>query len=162
MYTKEHSDDVAKISKLIGEKLNVSQLNELVLSAQIHDIGKVFIPLSVLNKKGKLTEDEYNEIKKHPQYGYSILDGLSNFERINEGVLYHHEKYSGGGYPKGLKGDEIPLFARIISVADVYQALTSNRPYRDAFSKEQALKIMKKQSQDYDPKIFAIFLDYID
>ncbi|MDA3932462.1 MAG: HD domain-containing protein [Tenericutes bacterium] len=162
LYTREHSDYVSKICGVIGEKLNVSNIDELLLSAQLHDVGKVFIPLTILNKKGKLTEDEFNEIKKHPKYGYSILDGISNFDHINEGVLYHHEKYNGGGYPEGLKGKEIPLFARIIAVADVFEALTADRPYRDAYLKEEALNIMKKQKEQYDPEIFKIFLDNIE
>jgi len=160
-YTREHSDLVSKICKEIGEQINVSNIDELMLSAQLHDIGKVFIPLEILNKKGKLAKEEYSTIRKHPEYGYSILDGITNFNQINEGILYHHERFNGGGYPKGLKGHDIPLFARIIAIADVYQALTSNRPYRKAYSKEKALKIMEQEKDKFDPKIYIVFLNYI-
>ena len=100
LYTKEHSDHVSDICEYIGRALKVPNIDQLVLSAQLHDIGKVFIPLNILNKKGKLTVSEFDEIKKHPEYGFSILDGISNFEEINQGILYHHEKYDGSGYPK--------------------------------------------------------------
>lgn len=162
-YTKEHSDSVAKISEEIGRRLGYSSIDQLALSAQLHDIGKVFIPLDILNKKEKLTEEEIVLIKKHSEYGYRILQGISGFEVINKGVLYHHERYDGTGYPKRLKGDEIPLIAKIISIADVYDALTSKRPYRDAFTKEEALEIMKdKSGKHFDSKILAVFFEYID
>ena len=159
IYTKEHSDSVSKICEKIGSKLNIELLDQLILSAKLHDVGKVFIPLTVLNKKEKLTYEEFESIKKHPEYGYNILKEVSSFKQINEGVLYHHERFDGLGYPQGLKGFDIPLFARIISVADVYDALISKRPYRDAFSKDKAIEIMKQESgKHFDPEILDVFL----
>lgn len=162
LYTKEHSDNVSIISEEIGRRLRLDNLDSLVLSAQLHDVGKVFIPLEVLNKKGPLTKDEYAIIKSHPQYGYNILHDIKSFKEINEGILSHHERFDGKGYPNGLSGKNIPLFARIIAVADVYDALTSERPYRDAMNEEQAQKIIAEQSgKHFDPDLVEIFFQYI-
>lgn len=163
LYTKEHSDSVANICEEIGTRLGIPDVDQLTLSAQLHDIGKVFIPIDLLNKKGSFSKEEFNLVKKHPENGYNILKGITSFENINEGVLYHHERFDGTGYPSGLKGDEIPLFAKIISVADVFDALISERPYREAFTEEVALEIMRKQSgKHFDPVILDVFFEYIE
>lgn len=162
-YTSEHSNRVSEISTLIAKKLNVPNVDEVILCAKMHDIGKVFIQHNILNKKGKLSEEEFETIKKHPEFGAEILDNLSQFDNILLGVLHHHEKFDGTGYPNNLKGKDIPLFARIIAVADVYDSLCSKRPYREAFSKEKALEIMVNgRSKHFDPEILDIFLELVD
>ncbi|MFA7075929.1 MAG: HD domain-containing phosphohydrolase [Candidatus Izemoplasmatales bacterium] len=163
LYTKEHSDKVREICKAIGKKMGLEDIDELILSAQLHDVGKVFIPLDILNKKDPLTNEEFDIIQKHTLYGYSLLEGIPSFKKISEGILSHHERVDGNGYPYGIKGDQIPLFAKIIAVADVYDALTSNRPYRKAFSKEEALNIMKQESnKQFDSKVLKVFFSYIE
>ena len=160
-YTYSHCVNVAVLAALIGITmyLRKSQLKELVLGAMIHDIGKVFIDITLLNKIGKLSDEEFDEIKKHVDYGYEYL---SNHQKISEGataaVLTHHEQYSGSGYPSGLAGEDISLYGRIISVADVYDALTSDRPYRKGFLPAEALEyIMAGYDTKFDPQVVDIF-----
>ncbi|MCF7927308.1 MAG: HD domain-containing protein [Candidatus Izimaplasma sp.] len=161
-YTKEHGDSVSHLVKLIGKKLDVTHIDQLVLSAKLHDIGKVFIPLDILNKKGKLTKKEYDIVKEHPKHAFDILNGIKGFDLINSGIMHHHERYDGKGYPDGLSKNNIPLFARIIAVADVFDALTSDRSYRKAFSKEKAIKIIRDgKHSHFDPDIVGILLEII-
>ena len=158
-YTSQHSTNVSNISVKIADELGMKEKGKLELSAQLHDIGKVFIQHSLLNKKGKITPTEYEEMKKHTINGARLLNNITKFEEIKLGVLHHHERWDGSGYPSGLMGQEIPLFARIISVADVYDALTSIRPYRDSFNQEEAIAIMKDgRGKHFDPKILDVFL----
>lgn len=162
-YTKEHSDSVSVLSVKIGEKLGIENLDQLEMCAKLHDIGKVFIPQEILNKPGKLSKDEYNEVKSHAYFGYQLLESITGFDEIQLGVLYHHERYDGKGYPSGLHGETIPLFARIISICDVYDALTSDRPYRKAFSKERAVQMMEAESgTHFDPILLQIFFSLLD
>ena len=125
----------------------------------MHDLGKIGISEKILLKKSKLTKSEFEEIKKHPQIGADILRPIQFLRNIIPLVFYHHEKWDGSGYPSGIKGEEIPIGARIISIADVYQSLTSDRPYRKAFTKEKAMKILKSGSgTQFDPRITGVFL----
>ncbi|MCF7924795.1 MAG: HD domain-containing protein, partial [Candidatus Izimaplasma sp.] len=163
IYTKEHGDSVASMAEKIGKKLNITNIDQLILSAKLHDIGKVFIPLDILNKKSKLTTPEYEVVKNHPANGYNLLEGITGFDKIREGILHHHERYDGLGYPNKLKANEIPLFSRIIAVADVYDALTSDRSYRNKFTKEAAIKTMRNgENTFFDPKILKIFLQIVE
>ncbi|BCS81715.1 HD domain-containing phosphohydrolase [Anaerocellum diazotrophicum] len=162
-YTKGHAERVMRYSKKIGEKLSSKghkiDLFDLEIAAYLHDIGKIVIPESILNKPGKLTQEEYSIVKRHSLDGYNILSNIEYFDNIKEIVLYHHENFDGSGYPLGIKGDKIPLESRIISIADVFDALTTDRPYRKAFSEEQALEIMKEDvGKKFDPEVFEEFL----
>ncbi|BES66523.1 hypothetical protein SANA_29620 [Gottschalkiaceae bacterium SANA] len=142
-YTRGHSERVAKYSLQIGQRIGYQNLDQLYSSALLHDIGKISISGSILRKPGKLTEFEYDAIKTHPQKGFQLLLKSSQFESILDGVLYHHERLDGSGYPCGLEDQEIPMMAKIIAVADVYDALTSDRSYRKAMSVQQAVAIIR-------------------
>lgn len=162
--TEKHSNNVGLISESIGKelKMNGNDLNALKLIANLHDIGKIGIDDSVLNKTGKLTEKEFEEIKKHPEIGYRILSTIPEYLEIANDVLSHHERYDGKGYPRGLKGNEIPIRARIIGVADAYDAMISERPYRVAMTKKEAIQEIKDNSgTQFDPIIVEAFLKII-
>ena len=155
-YTYSHCMYVAMLSVLIGMQLkyNQKQLNELALAGLMHDIGKVDIPLEIINKQGLLTEAEYAEIRTHPLRSIERLRHNHNMtQRVFNGISCHHEKYDGTGYPYGLKGDKIHVYARILALADVYDALTSDRSYRRAWMPSEAIEFMMAQSNihfDYD------------
>lgn len=157
-----HDDRVAAMSIEIGKRLNLSekQLLHLGYSAELHDIGRVGIDNAIMNKRGKITDSEYGAIKTHSEIGFKIIRDILPPD-ISLGVLHHHEQYNGYGYPRMLSGENIPLFARIIIVADVYDSLTHDRPYREAMSNEDALHIMELEKSKFDPKIYAIFLEVI-
>ncbi len=164
-YTYGHSRKVADLSERIARKLGLreSHIERIKVAALLHDIGKIGISDTVLKKPGKLSDEEFEEIKKHPVKGYEILKSLRRF-RNKEAlwVKYHHEMLDGSGYPEGLKGDQIPLESRIIAVADIYNALTSKRPYRDAMTKEEAIEEMKKMLGKIDPKVFEALLEVLE
>lgn len=153
---KVHSEKVSKLSKRIGEMLDLNHetLKEIEIAALMHDIGKIAVAECVLNKPGQLTEEEYQEIKRHPESGYQILKSADAYLSLAEYVLCHHEKWNGTGYPRGLKGEEIPLISRIIAIADAYEAMTSNRTYRKAISSEEALHEIERYSGiQFDPSL---------
>ncbi len=157
-YTQEHSRNVARISVMLGRKLGLSDkdLEDLEVSAIFHDIGKIGIPDSVLLKPGRLTPDEYNLIKNHTVFGAEILSKLKHVtENIISGALEHHERLDGSGYPNGKKDGDISLFGRIIAVADVYDALTAKRVYKEEWSKEKVLEILRGDAEKgkFDMKI---------
>lgn len=143
-YTAEHSKDVAKYALVIAEKLGLSKKSKRILNKAgfLHDIGKIGISESILNKEGKLTPEEYDEIKKHSTIGYEIVSQFPNLNEVAIIVKYHHELLDGSGYPDGLMAAEIPLSAQILTVSDVFSALTTDRPYRNGFSFTKALDIM--------------------
>lgn len=147
-YTAEHAEEmvglVLKIGKEIG--LNQEMLNNLERGATLHDIGKIGITDSILRKKSKLTPKEYEIIKMHPKIGAEIIRAIHFLKDVVPVVLHHHERWDGKGYPSGLKEKEIPLLARIVGIADAYQALISDRPYRKAYPKKEALEILKKEA----------------
>jgi putative nucleotidyltransferase with HDIG domain len=158
-YTGTHCDSVEELADKIAAKLKLSKHEREILkrAARMHDIGKVSIPDEILLKPGKLTAEEFEIIKKHPIIGYEILSKSKGLSETAKVVLHHHEWYSGGGYPFGLKGEEIPLLSRILCLADAYHALTSDRPYRKALSPEEALKVIKEETPlKFDPKLVEI------
>ena len=161
-YTKGHSYNVAHFSFKIGKllDLNHEDLNKLYLAGLLHDIGKTFINYKILNKNGKLSNEEYEIIKKHPIYAKKILDNFLHFDKIQKSILYHHERWDGTGYPEGLKENEIPIFSQIICVADAYDAMISDRPYRKGLSTNLALNELEENSgTQFSPKVVNCFLD---
>lgn len=160
-YTGGHTRRVMEYSIAIGEEmgLNRDEIEKLKLSAILHDIGKIGIRDSVLLKEDKLTNEEFEIIKKHTIYGDEILGHLKRLEEISPGVKYHHEKYDGTGYPEGLKGEQIPLIARIIAVADTFDAMTTDRPYRKGLSFETAMEELKRKAgTQFDPHVVESFI----
>jgi len=142
IYTAGHSVRVADYSEKIARKLRLNEYDIELLKniANLHDIGKIQVDLSILNKTGKLANEDWLEIKKHPVVGYEIVKEITFLKDYANAVLYHHERYDGSGYPFGISDEKIPLFAKIISVADSYDAMTTDRPYRKALNNYQAIK----------------------
>ena len=164
-YTRGHSDRVSEYSVLIGKKLGLSDkdLKTLQIGGLFHDIGKIGIPDSILLKEDKLTDDEYSQIKNHPTIGAHILQNATIFKDIIPIVKHHHEKYDGNGYPGRLKGEEIPFMARITTVADTFDAMTSKRSYRNPLSLDTVRSEIEKCSgSQFDPEIAKVFLDILD
>lgn len=164
-YTHGHSDRVSAYSVLIGKKLGLSNedLDTLKIGGLFHDIGKIGISDAILLKNGKLTDAEYTEIKNHPVIGKNILSNAAIFENIIPIVLYHHERYDGKGYPYGLQDSSIPFLARIVSVADSFDAMTSRRSYRGELDLEYVKNEFKSKSgTQFDPVIASIFLDILN
>lgn len=160
-YTLGHSNRVSRLSLILGRKMGLGEenLKDLEIVCMFHDVGKIRTPDKILNKKGPLSEAEYETMMKHTVYGAEILGIVESFRKHIPSVLHHHEWYDGSGYPDGLKGEEIPLFASIISIADAYDAMTSSRPYRAAMSKEKALKELRKyRGRQFAPDIADAFV----
>ncbi len=163
-YTRGHSDRVASYSVLIGQRLGLSSndLRTLRIGGMFHDIGKIGIPDSILLKSDKLTDEEYDEIKKHPIIGKNILSNAVIFKDIIPIVLYHHERYDGKGYPYGLSDKDIPFLARIVSVADAFDAMTTKRSYRPELKIDYVKnEIKSKMGTQFDPIVATTFLDVI-
>lgn len=165
-YTYDHSKNVAYYSReiAVAMKLSRKECENLYIGGLLHDIGKIGVPENILNKPARLTNEEYDLIKQHPQMGYNILKHVTMFKdnSILDMVLYHHEKYDGTGYPQGLKGEDIPLVARIMAVADSFDAMTSKRIYRNqpnlAYAKGELIK--GKQTQ-FDTEVVDVFLQLL-
>jgi diguanylate cyclase (GGDEF)-like protein/PAS domain S-box-containing protein len=163
--TEMHANRLAKMSKKIGEAIGLTsqQFDELELLAKLHDIGKIGVDDQILNKPGSLTEDEWEMMKKHSEIGYRIAQSSVDLIPIAKYILYHHERWDGKGYPQGLKGEDIPLLSRIISVVDAYDAMTEDRIYRKGMSKEEAINIIKRNSgSQFDNNIVEIFLEVVE
>lgn len=153
-YTKGHSERVSKYSEIIGTYMNYEDIEELKKAAILHDIGKIGLMEQILTKEDKLTKEEYEIVKKHPISGYEILKDIDSLKNIATIIKQHHEKYDGTGYVEGLSGDNIHLAARIIAVADTFDAITSNRSYRKAKSPGEAIKIIVENSgAQFDPNV---------
>ena len=164
-YTRGHSDRVSEFSVLIGKKLGLpeEQLKILRIGGLFHDIGKIGIPDSILQKEAKLTDDEYSEIKNHPSIGAHILGAASIFKDIIPIVKHHHERYDGRGYPSGLAGENIPYLARIAAVADTFDAMTSKRSYRDALDLQYVKDEFERcKGTQFDPQIAEVFINILN
>ncbi len=161
-YTYLHCVNVGILAVSIGIKLNLNRDNLIYLGTAgiLHDIGKKYIPIEILDKQGKLSNEEYDLIKRHPVQGFEILvDAMELSSVTRVGVLEHHERYDGSGYPRGLKGDQITIFGRILAVADTYDAMTSDRAYRNAFSASETVEyLMGTGDQLYDSNIIDVFI----
>ena len=159
-----HTERVSTFCELIARNLSLKEKDaERAKQAGIlHDIGKIAISPEILQKKGRLTDEEFEIVKKHTNLGYQILKSVDEYADLAEAVLYHHEWFDGSGYPEGLKGEEIPLLSRIISVADAYEAMTTDRPYQKSKSKEDAILELKKfTNTQFDPLIVNAFIEVI-
>ncbi len=164
-YTNGHSLRVSKYSVELARKLgwDENQLAELKREALLHDIGKIGVPDAVLNKPGKLTQEEYETIKSHTTIGEQIFKGLENMHDVSDVILYHHERYDGKGYPQGLAGKDIPDRARIVAIADAYDAMNSNRIYRPALGKEKIREeLVGGSGKQFDPDYLPAFLYLFD
>lgn len=161
-YTCGHSERVGWLARMTGRALGLSQeeLQALEWAGLLHDVGKIGIPERILNKPGKLTEDEFGTMKRHPSMSYEVLKPVESLGPALEAVLYHHENWNGSGYPEGRSGEAIPLSARIIHVVDVFDALTSTRSYRKAFGVERAIGILEEEAgRATDPHVTSVFID---
>ena len=162
--THNHGDRLVNLSKSMSEVLNITEEEKIALElvSTLHDIGKIGIDKSIIEKPGKLTEEEWREMKRHPEIGYRIAHTIPELRKIAEYILSHHERWDGKGYPQGLKGEEIPYMARIISIIDAYDAMTQDRPYRKAISKNEAIKELYKNSgTQFDPNLVKVFVEKV-
>jgi HD-GYP domain-containing protein (c-di-GMP phosphodiesterase class II) len=160
-YTGGHSTRVASYTRNIGVQLGLEERNleTVVLAASLHDIGKIGVPDHVLLKPGRLTEEEFEYIRKHSEFGWMVLRNLEGMEEASLMLLHHHERFGGGGYPGNLAGQDIPFGARMIAIADTYDALTTNRPYRNARTHDEALtEIRRHVNTQFDPVVVDAFL----
>lgn len=160
----KHSIRVSKLSEdiAISMDLNSRDLKIIKTAALLHDIGKIKIDINILNKPSKLNEKEWIEIKKHPEYGHEILNSYYQTKEISQYILFHHERFDGLGYPKGLKKYEIPLVSRIIAVADSYDAMISKRTYKDSMKKYAAInELIKNRGTQFDSEIVDIFIEKV-
>ncbi len=163
-YTKGHSGRVADYSREIAKRYGYSpeRQEEIYMMGLLHDVGKIGVPDAVINKPGKLTDEEYDKIKTHPGRGAKILENIVEMPKLATGARWHHERFDGRGYPDGLAGEDIPEEARIIAVADAYDAMTSHRSYRDVIPQEVVKGELEKGSgTQFDPKFAAIMLEII-
>jgi HD-GYP domain-containing protein (c-di-GMP phosphodiesterase class II) len=161
-YTRGHSERVARFSIAIAERMGLAdeEIEKLRVSALLHDVGKIAIDDKVLKKPSALTDEEFELMKQHPQKGYKIMSQIPAMKDFLPGMYMHHEMINGGGYPQGLKGDEIPMQARIVSVADTFDAMTTDRPYQKAMTLEVALERMRSfVGTRYDPAVFAALVE---
>jgi putative nucleotidyltransferase with HDIG domain len=161
---RSHSKQVSKYCLEMGKVLGLSEddQKELELAGLFHDIGKIAIPDDIINKDGLLTSQEYKLMKTHTNAGYQILRAADEYSNLAEYALYHHERYDGMGYPAGLKGEKIPYFARIISIVDSYEAMTSNRRYRLKKSKADAIEELRQNiGTQFDPELTKVFIEKV-
>jgi HD-GYP domain-containing protein (c-di-GMP phosphodiesterase class II) len=159
---KGHPLRLARLALAVGEELGLSdeELSHLEQAAMLHDMTKLELPKSILEKAGPLTDDEWQKVQRHPELGYQMVRNAPFLQEAGVIVLCHHERYDGGGYPRGLKGEEIPLAARVFALADAYDALTSDRPYRKAASHAAALtEIEGNAGTQFDPRVVEAFLE---
>jgi HD-GYP domain-containing protein (c-di-GMP phosphodiesterase class II) len=157
-----HSTRLAEWAIRVARKLGIpeSDLYQIEVAALLHDIGKIGIPDAILKKEGKLTDEERALMNKHPEYSWSILRMFSGLEKASLYALHHHESYNGTGYPGGLKRDEIPIGSRIVSVIDAYDAMISNRCYRQGLSHEEAVRrLLDGGGSQFDPNVVRTFIE---
>ena len=164
-YTKGHSERVAETSVALAEELNLPgrEIENIEYTALLHDIGKIGIADSILGKKGSLTSEEFDKIKEHTIMGANIIEPVDFLKNSYWAIYHHHEKYNGKGYPDGIKSEDIPILARIIAVADAYDAMSSDRPYRKKLNKDKILKELKDQSgKQFDPEVVKALISILD
>jgi diguanylate cyclase (GGDEF)-like protein/PAS domain S-box-containing protein len=162
--TEEHAERLVQLSKSIGIAMSLTddQLNDLELVATLHDIGKMSMPAEILSKRGKLSNEEWAEMRKHPEVGFRIAQATSELIPIAKYILCHHERWDGKGYPQGLKGEKIPLLSRIVAIVDSFDAMTNDRAYRSAMTKAEAIEEIRINSgTQFDPDISQLFLNII-
>lgn len=162
--TEGHCTRLERLSVTTGERLRLDpqQLIDLSFGAYLHDIGKVKVPDAILKKEGSLTDTEWEEMKRHPDYGADMLREKDFLGSAADIVRAHHERFDGTGYPRGLKGDDIPIGARVVAVVDAYDAITSVRPYKKAAAKEEAIrKLRKNAGTQFDPQVVQAFLEVL-
>ncbi len=162
--TEGHTQRVAELTMQLAERMNIhpQQLIHIRRGALLHDIGKLGVPDNILLKPGTLTEDEWRVMRQHPQYAYNMLEGITYLRPALDIPYCHHEKWDGTGYPRGLKGRDIPLAARIFAIVDVWDGLRSDRPYRPAWPADQALAYIRAESgRHFDPAVVDAFLQLI-
>lgn len=163
-YTYTHCLNVSVLANVFARWLKLSEedIHNITLAGLLHDLGKLKIDPSIINKPGKLTEEEFATIKKHSSFGYDSIKGQKVNDDVKNGVLFHHEKLDGSGYPLGIKGAQIPLYARIISIVDIYDAMTSKRSYHDKFSPFKVIRMFEQECYGLlDTKLLFIFLENI-
>ncbi|MCX6112390.1 MAG: HD-GYP domain-containing protein [Proteobacteria bacterium] len=163
-YTQGHSVRVIEFSVKIGHEigLNEEDIRSLEIASVLHDIGKLGVPDKILKKPGRLTKEEYQIMQQHSANGEKLLDGIKNLEKYKKYIRAHHERYDGFGYPDGLKGNDIPLISRIIFVADTFDAMTSDRPYRKGLPIEAAIdELIKCSGTQFDPYVVEAFLNVL-
>ena len=160
-YTCGHSERVAHLSRAIATAIDLEDetVNEVHISGLVHDVGKIGVSEATLCKPGRLTDEEFEEIKQHPVIGHNILRDIPSMLKMLPGVLHHHERFDGTGYPHGIAGEDIPLFGRILAVADAFDAMSSDRAYRDRMTREKVLDILREGAgTQWDPAIIDAFL----
>ncbi|KOR55634.1 HD domain-containing protein [Clostridium botulinum] len=159
----KHGIRVANYSKEIAKQLDLSdkKIKEIYFSGLFHDIGKAYLNQNILNKPSMLSTIEKTEISQHPMFSYEEVLKSGYSKEVAFNVLYHHENWDGSGYPKGIKKNSIPVGARILKIADVFDALTTSRPYRKKLSFDETLNIMENERTTYDPELYYIFTNYI-
>ncbi|RQD73543.1 MAG: diguanylate cyclase [Candidatus Syntrophonatronum acetioxidans] len=163
--TKAHTRRMEEVAVQIGERIGLSpsELNRLKLVITLHDIGKTNIPEEILTREGPLTEEEWEIMKKHPETGFKIARATEEFSHVAKEIMAHHERWDGTGYPRGLKGEDIPLLARIIAIANAYEVMTQGRPYKKPLSLEKALDELKKcAGTQFDPELVEVFLEVLE
>ncbi len=163
--TEVHADRMEIHAQKLGQKIGLSdnELSSLSLLAKLHDIGKIMIPENILKKPGTLNNEEWEKIKNHPRVGYNIVSTTEDFSHIAEDILHHHEHWNGKGYPDGLKGEDIPLLSRIISIVDAYDVITNKRSYKEAKSEKEAVAELKRcAGEQFDPELVEKFVEIIE
>ncbi|MBW7996452.1 MAG: response regulator [Candidatus Glassbacteria bacterium] len=164
-YTEGHNDRVSRLTVMLGKAANLGskELDQVRMGGILHDIGKIGIPDNILNKQGPLNDEEFRMITSHPRKGEKILEPLRSLKEVGDIVLFHHERYDGKGYPEGLAGGDIPLHARIVAIADSFDAMTTDRPYRKALSREQAVSELESGAGTmWDPDLVDLFIDCLN
>jgi len=164
-WTSGHSERVAGYAEKLAAMMGMGDdfLVNLRISANLHDVGKIGVPESILDKSSTLSSGEFDVIKRHPQDGVSIIEEIPGYEKFLNGILFHHEAWNGSGYPFGLEGRGIPLMGRLIAVADVYDSLVSDRPYRSGMSINEALEILiSEKGKKLDPGIVDLMIEIIE
>lgn len=160
IHSRRLHQESRRLGKIMG--LDKNHIDQLSLLAALHDIGKISIPESILNKPAALTENEWDIMKSHSESGYWIANAVPEFSCVSKEILTHHERWDGKGYPLGLSGEEIPLLARVISVIDAYDVMINGRIYKKAISKEEAIEeLLKNAGSQFDPKVVQNFIEMI-